>query len=264
MADAAYLDHLAVASEHWNELWPRYRGELGGVWVSGDDEGWGFAPAQVRFANNMKVEVLMPNLPERNDFLRRFLDHRGPGAHHITFKVPSIAAALEQVEGAGYRPVGVDLRDPTWKEAFIHPKDGPGIVVQLAEAPLEWSSPPPANFPPATIEPAATLDYVGLAVSDVDRARHLFVDLLDGAPIAAGRDELFGVDYAEFTWSSGGRLRLFDAPQWIGTGERGALHHVAFTVANAPSVADAKPLDDGRFEVAPEHNFGVRLVVSGS
>ncbi|MEY2397536.1 MAG: hypothetical protein QOJ00_710 [Actinomycetota bacterium] len=261
MADTAYLDHLAVASASWDELWPRYRTELGGEWVSGD-QGPGFSPAQVRFANRMKIEVLMPNDPEQNDFLHRFLAHRGPGAHHVTFKVPSITKAIEQVEAAGYRPVGVDLRDPTWQEAFIHPKDGPGIVVQLAEAPVEWSAPPPANFPPTATVPPATFDYVGLAVADLDAATALFVDLLDGETTAVGRDALFDVDYTELGWPTGGRIRLFTAPEWIGAGERGRMHHAAFTVDDGATIAGAKPLNDGRFEVAPEDNFGVRLVIS--
>ena len=33
--------------------------------MSGDEDGPGFAPAQVRYTNGMKVEVLRPNLPER-------------------------------------------------------------------------------------------------------------------------------------------------------------------------------------------------------
>jgi methylmalonyl-CoA/ethylmalonyl-CoA epimerase len=264
MDSDAYLDHLAVAAESWDELWPRYRAELGGTWVSGDEDGPGFSPAQVRYANGMKIEVLMPNRPEQNDFLRRFLDRRGPGPHHVTFKVPSITAAIGNVETAGYRPVGVDLRDPTWQEAFIHPKDGPGIVVQLAEAPIEWDSPPPRSLPNTQISPPAAFDYVGLAVADPARAVELFVGLLDGEQTAAGRDELFGVDYVELGWSSGGRIRLFNAPEWIAPGENGVMHHAAFTVADATAVKAAKPLDDGRFEVAPEDNFGVRLVLTGS
>lgn len=263
MGHTAYLDHLAVAAESWEDLWPRYRVELGGQWVSGG-EAWGFAPAQVRYANGMKVEALKPHLPERNDFLRRFLDRRGPGAHHVTFKVPSIVTALEQVEAAGYRPVGVDLRDPTWKEAFIHPKDGPGIVVQLAEAPAEWDSPAPSGFPPASIDPPATFDYVGLAVADSPRAVELFVGLLDGELLRTGRDELFGTDYTELSWPTGGVIRLFDAPQWIEAGERGRLHHAAFTVPDPQALSEAKPLDDGRFEVAPDSNLGVRLVLTAS
>ena len=263
----AYLDHLAVAAESWDELWPRYRVELGGEWVSGE-LGFGFSPAQVRYANGMKVEVLSPEGWEQNDFLRRFLDRRGPGPHHVTFKVPDILEAIDTVRAAGYEPVGIDLRDAHWKEAFLHPKDAPGIVVQLAEAPHEWDSPPPADMPDAAGE-QATFDYLALAVADVGRAHALFAGLLDGEETCHGRDDVYDADWIELGWKKGGgRIRLIDLSlagddvrAWVGA-ESGRLHHAAFTVAGAADLADAKPLGDGRYEVAAEANLGVRLVIS--
>lgn len=242
----AVLDHLAVAAETWEQLWPRYRVELGGTWVSGDrSPGAGFGPAQLRFANGMKIELLQPVRPEDNDFLRRFLDGRGPGPHHITFKVPDIVAKLAEVEEAGYRPVGVDLRDPNWKEAFIHPKDGPGIVVQLAEAGEEWASPPPDGFPDTTAAPAA-FEYLAIGAADFDRARSLFCDLLDAAVTGKAHDERYGFDYVELSWPSGGVIRLFEA-------DSSGLHHACFRAAGA----SGEPVD-----VAAEVNLGVRLSLS--
>ena len=239
----ARLDHLAVAAETWDELWPRYRGDLGGEWLAGGPS-WGFASAQVRYANGMKIEVLMPENWERNDFLRRFLDRRGPGAHHMTFKVPDIHAALEASEAAGYRPVGVDVRDEHWKEAFLHPKDAPGVVIQLAQSAGEWESPPPANLPTPRVAPSV-LDYVGHAVAAFADGLRLFADLLRGDETARGNDELLGADWIELAWSTGGVVRLFEMPDWVG-GDTGRLHHVAFTTNDPEDVADAKPIGDGR------------------
>jgi methylmalonyl-CoA/ethylmalonyl-CoA epimerase len=246
VADKSYLDHLAVAAERWEDLWPRYRVALGGTWVSGNRmPGMGFGPAQVRYANNMKIEVLEPVRPEDNDFLRRFLDSRGPGPHHITFKVPDIVAKLAEVEAQGYRPVGVDLRDPGWKEAFIHPKDGPGIVVQIAEAETEWSSPPPDGFPETSAAPAS-FDYLAIGAVEFDRAYTLFTELLDGSPNGKGHDDTYGFDYTEIAWPSGGVIRLFPS-------DTSGLHHAAFTMPNSTGE---------RTEVAPEVNLGVRLVLA--
>lgn len=243
---ACYLDHLAVAAETWEELWPRYRTELGGVWVSGDRiPGMGFGPAQVRYANGMKIEVLQPVRPEDNDFLRRFLDSRGPGPHHITFKVPDIRAKLRELEANGYRPVGVAIDGPGWKEAFIHPKDGPGIVVQVAQSDSEWSSPPPDGFPAAANEPAS-FDYIAIGTPEFDRAYALFVDLLDGKPTGKGHDGRYGFDYTEIAWSSNGVIRLFER-------ETAGLHHAAFTRAHS---------DGTTVELAPEINLGARLLLS--
>jgi glyoxalase/bleomycin resistance protein/dioxygenase superfamily protein len=251
----ANLDHLAVAAETWDELWPRYAGDLSGQWVSGGPS-FGFASAQVRYANGMKIEALMPENWERNDFLRRFLDRRGPGPHHMTFKVPDIHAALAATEAGGYRPVGVDLSDPEWMEAFLHPKDAPGVVIQLAQSMGEWDSPPPPGFPAARAAAPAALDYVGHVVARFDDGVRLYRDLLHGDECARGNDDLLDADWVEYAWASGGVVRVFEAPAMTE-----GVHHVAFTTIDAAAVPDAKPTGDGRYEVAPEVNLGTRLLL---
>ncbi|HUR76698.1 MAG TPA: VOC family protein [Acidimicrobiales bacterium] len=257
----AELDHLAVAAETWDELWPRYRGDLGGDWVAGGPS-LGFASAQLRYANGMKIEVLAPQNWERNDFLRRFLDRRGPGPHHMTFKVPAIEKALEASEAAGYRPVGVDLSDPGWKEAFLHPKDAPGVVIQLAQSAGEWDSPSPVNLPAARVEASEFL-YVGHAVTRFDDGVRLFAGLLNGEERTRGHDDLLDADWIEYFWSAGGVVRVFAMPAWLG-GDVGRLHHAAFATREPEAMRDAKPTGDGRYEVAPEANLGTRLMVSAS
>jgi hypothetical protein len=74
----------------------------------------------------------------------------------VTFKVPSLREACERAEARGYAVVGYDDSDPTWMEAFLHPRQALGIVVQLAEERVPrpegsrvWIAPPgPANPPP--------------------------------------------------------------------------------------------------------------------
>lgn len=193
----------------------------------------------------MKIEVLQPVRPEDNDFLRRFLDSRGPGPHHVTFKVPDIRAKLDELEANGYRPVGVAIDEPGWKEAFIHPKDGPGIVVQVAQSDSEWSSGPPEGFPDTT-SPQASFDYLAIGAADFDKAHTLFVDLLDGDVTGKGNDDTYGFDYVEISWSSNGVIRLFES-------ETSGLHHAHFSQPGTTSG-----------EVAPEVNLGVRLVLASA
>ena len=261
------LDHVAVATERQAAAWPRYAGDLAGAWVSGG-ESIGFLAAQVSYANGMKVEVLEPHLVEQNDFLRRFLDASGPGPHHLTFKVADIHDALGAVAAAGLSPVGVDLSDPQWQEAFLHPKEARGVVVQLAQAGGSWESSPPADMPsPATATPAV-LDHVTHAVADLHDAAVLFRDLLGGRELADG--ELDGGCFLDLGWSGGGCIRLV-APHagddgsspwttWL-DGRPGRVHHLAFTVADPAAVPDAVPTRDGSWVVPPERNLGVRLVL---
>lgn len=264
------LDHVAVATERQGDAWPRYAGDLAGAWVSGG-ESVGFHAAQVSYANGMKVEVLEPHLVEQNDFLRRFLDANGPGPHHLTFKVPDIGAALGAAEAAGLEPVGVDLRDPQWQEAFLHPRQAHGVVVQLAQSQGTWESPPPPGLPaPATGAPA-TLDHVAHAVASLDEAATLFRDLLGGAEVGDGA--VGGGRFLDLGWPGGGRVRLVAAlpdddggspwTAWL-DGRRGRVHHLAFTVANPAGVPDAVPADEGSWVVPPERNLGVRLALRGA
>ena len=264
------LDHVAVATERQRDAWPRYAGDLAGAWVSGG-ESIGFHAAQLSYANDMKVEVLEPHLVEQNDFLRRFLDANGPGAHHLTFKVPDIEAALRAAESAGLSPVGVDLRDPQWQEAFLHPKQAHGVVVQLAQSQGTWESPPPPDLPAPVTDAPGTLDHVTHAVASLDEAAALFRDLLGGAEVGAG--SLEGGRFLDLAWAGGGTVRLVAAladgdagspwTAWL-DGRRGRVHHLAFTVADPSQVPDAALADDGTWVVDPERNLGVRLVLRGA
>ena len=144
--DGVVLDHVAHAVHQWRDVWHRYAVDLGADWSSGG-LAIGFAPGQIEFANGARLELLMPNDVEANDFLHRFLAHSGPGPHHLTFKVPDLVLAIEQIRHAGYEPIGIDLSAPEWMEAFIHPKQATGVVLQLAQAPSPWTGPPPDGFP---------------------------------------------------------------------------------------------------------------------
>ncbi len=206
MIDGTDLDHVAIAVERWNDAWPRYVSELGGTWHSGGDN-LGFSPAQLAFANGARLEILRPHEPERNDFLRRFLDRSGPGAHHLTFKTPDLVSALDELRSNGYDPVGIELSSPWWKEAFIHPKQAPGIVVQLAQAAGSWTTPvaSDANLPPGAKDPAA-LVHAAHGVADLHQALELFEKLLGGT--VGNRGVQDGIEWVDLSWKGPLGLRL--------------------------------------------------------
>lgn len=206
------FDHIAHAVPQWQMAWPRYAVELGAVWNSGGPST-GFAPAQLRFANRSRVEMLMPNETESNDFLVRFLQSHGPGPHHLTFKVPDIELALQSATDAGFDPIGVDLSHPEWREAFLHPKVATGIVVQLAQSSGEWTSAPPDGYPTERrLQPdgipvaAASFRRVTHAVADLRAAVHLFDELLGGEEVDRGiRGE---EEWIDLRWDGPLALRL--------------------------------------------------------
>jgi catechol 2,3-dioxygenase-like lactoylglutathione lyase family enzyme len=118
-------------------------------------------------------------------FLHRFLATRGPGVHHVTFKVPSLRETCERAGSLGYGIVGYRDANPYWKEAFLHPKDALGIVVQLAQAAGKgptrgkWRTAPPG--PPHPPPPARILGLRTRAQSE-ERAQRQWGALLEGTP----------------------------------------------------------------------------------
>lgn len=263
MTFSADLDHVAVAVERWRDGWPRFREALGGEWDGGGST-IGFAPHQLTYASGMRVEILRPHAVEQNDFLRRFIDRNGVGPHHLTYKVDDIRAAIEDATAAGVPPVSVSFEDPSWMEAFLHPKAAHGIVVQLAQAdPSEWDDPdPPRSLPAAG--PQTDLLRIVHSVADLDGATELFAGLLGGEerePVAP----LPGPG-VELGWPSGGVVALVrPAPgsaeaEWLGD-RPGRLDHVAFAVDDPGAFPGARRRADGSSELAPDPLTGTRLVL---
>ena len=80
-----------------------------------------------------QVELLAPVEP--NSPIGKFLDRRGPGIHHICYRVPDLDAALAACRKAGYRLVDEVPRKGAGghRIAFVHPKSTAGILLELTE-----------------------------------------------------------------------------------------------------------------------------------
>ncbi|MEO5678716.1 MAG: VOC family protein [Acidimicrobiales bacterium] len=266
MPDGAAFDHVALAlADRW-PFFEMFAGALAGRWVGGGESPGGFSFVQLRYANGMKVEALEA-LAGGSPLLDRFLA-AGPGPHHLTFKVADLGAALERATALGYEPLGASLDDPWWKEAFLHPRQASGIVVQLAWSAAELDDPPPPWLPAARVTQPAELVHVAHAVSDLESALGLFKGLLGGHSVDAGAGA--GLGFVDLAWpgpsgsvdGGGGRLRLLagdPVKPWVGR-RPGRLHSLCFRVADPAGVPGAAPHQDW-WEVAPTPPLGVRLVL---
>src|SRR5215468_1855020 len=138
------LDHLAIGTPALADGWELFGGLLGGTWAYGMDSP-GYWWGQLEFAAGPKVELLTPTGGPDAAFLERFLAAHGAGPHHFNFLVSDIGATL-----AAVRAVGINLANPNWQEAFLHPRDAHGIVIQVArQGGTPRSDAPPAELPAA-------------------------------------------------------------------------------------------------------------------
>jgi methylmalonyl-CoA/ethylmalonyl-CoA epimerase len=69
--------------------------------------------------------------------VRRFLDSRGEGMHHVAWAVRDVAAALDVLARAGARVIDEVPRPGLHGTpvAFVHPRSMGGVLVELVEVP---------------------------------------------------------------------------------------------------------------------------------
>jgi methylmalonyl-CoA/ethylmalonyl-CoA epimerase len=79
------------------------------------------------------VELLAPRAPDGP--IARFLERRGPGIHHICYRVADLDAALARCRDAGYQLIDESPRHGAGgcRIAFIHPRSTAGTLIELTE-----------------------------------------------------------------------------------------------------------------------------------
>jgi methylmalonyl-CoA/ethylmalonyl-CoA epimerase len=182
------FDHIAIAVPRLADAEAILAGQLGGRSAFGMTTA-AFSFWHWRYEGGGDLEVLEP--AGADGFLHRFLAQRGPGIHHVTFTVPSLDAACERARAQGYAIVGYDDSDPEWKEAFLHPRQAQGIVVQLAEPAAGGPGPPARDESPRPrprdLAPPITVLGLRLSARSRDRAHTQWGAVVQGRR-ADGRD----------------------------------------------------------------------------
>lgn len=79
------------------------------------------------------VELLEPSDPASP--VAKFLAKRGPGIHHVCYRVSNLDAALDRCRAAGYQLIDEKPRRGAGgrRIAFLHPKTTHGILLELTE-----------------------------------------------------------------------------------------------------------------------------------
>jgi methylmalonyl-CoA epimerase len=127
------LDHVGIAVTSLDEALSRWESIVGsagygreivetqGVEVVFVGEGAG------------RIELLAPTRADSP--VARFLERKGPGTHHLCYRVPDIAATLREFDALGYQLIDREPRAGAHghRVAFMHPKAAGGVLVELLE-----------------------------------------------------------------------------------------------------------------------------------
>jgi methylmalonyl-CoA epimerase len=135
------IDHLGIAVPSIEEALAFYRDALGLEVAATEtvaDQGVNVAMLPVGESRVELLEATGPDTP-----VGKFLARRGPGLHHICYRVPDIRAALDRLRAAGARLIDEEPRVGAGGHlvAFVHPSATGGVLVELAEAAAHSSHP---------------------------------------------------------------------------------------------------------------------------
>jgi methylmalonyl-CoA epimerase len=131
VTDQPAIAHIGVAVESIEGALAFYRDVLG-ILPGPPEEADGASIVSLRFGD-IQIELLEPRSDQSP--IARFLARRGPGIHHICYRVPDLDRALATCRALGYRLVDEEPRLGAGghRIAFIHPKSTAGILIELTD-----------------------------------------------------------------------------------------------------------------------------------
>jgi methylmalonyl-CoA/ethylmalonyl-CoA epimerase len=131
------IDHVGVAVQDIDSALALYRDSLGMELVhreTVDEQG---VDAALLGVGDAHVELLAPLGPETA--VGKFLARRGPGLHHVAYRVESVEKTLAACTAAGMQLI--DQRPRTGirgsRVAFIHPASTGGVLTEIVQPATE-------------------------------------------------------------------------------------------------------------------------------
>jgi methylmalonyl-CoA/ethylmalonyl-CoA epimerase len=91
----------------------------------------GYRALQLQYRDGTRFELMEPL--RESTFFDTFTAKKGWGLHHVTFVVTDLRRAITLLERHGITPTSVFFDDEYWSEAFLHPRDASGTLLQLAQ-----------------------------------------------------------------------------------------------------------------------------------
>jgi len=128
------IDHIAIAVNNVEESAKVYQKALGIDEIEFETvESEGVKVAIIQMENG-RIELMQPTKDDSP--IKKFLDKKGPGLHHMALETDNIEGEVERMEGCGVQFLGkVRPGSAGTKVTFIHPKSLEGVLAELCSHP---------------------------------------------------------------------------------------------------------------------------------
>ena len=128
------IDHIAIAVTDVEASAKVYQKALGIDEIEFETvESEGVKVAIISMENG-RIELMQPTKDDSP--IKKFLDKKGPGLHHMALETDNIEGEVERMEGCGVKFLGkVRPGSAGTKVTFIHPKSLHGVLAELCSHP---------------------------------------------------------------------------------------------------------------------------------
>ena len=128
------IDHIAIAVNNVEDAAKIYQEALGADTVEFETiESEGVKLAIIHLENG-RIELMQPMNDESP--IKKFLDKKGQGLHHMALQTDNIEGEVERMEGCGIQFLGkIRAGSEGTKVIFIHPKSLSGVLAELCSHP---------------------------------------------------------------------------------------------------------------------------------
>ena len=127
------LDHIGIAVKDLDQAIKLYK-DVFGIEPSLVYES-AYTKAKIAFIpiGETRIELIQPSNPE--SVVGKFLEKKGEGIHHISFKVKDVDQSLMEIESKGVQLIDKKSRQVRENErvAFLHPKSTNGVLFELIQ-----------------------------------------------------------------------------------------------------------------------------------
>ena len=127
------IDHIGVAVSDLDAAIAIHRDTYGMPLVHRETVAEQGVEAALLDIGESHVELLAPLAPDTP--VGRFLEKRGPGLHHVAYRVDDVAATLDELRAAGLRLIDDEPRAGIRgsRVAFLHPSASGGVLTELVQ-----------------------------------------------------------------------------------------------------------------------------------
>ena len=127
------IDHVGLAVESIDAALAVYRDTLGMPLVHRETIQEQGVDAALLDVGDSHIELLQPLGPETT--VGKFLARRGPGLHHVAYRVASVEETLQTLSAAGVRLIDerprIGIRGT--QVAFVHPSSTGGVLTEIVQ-----------------------------------------------------------------------------------------------------------------------------------